>query len=207
MTNPWFFTLTLRRCLLTRRQVTGLRNSFTKLRHRKAWGKSKGFYQIEVGTLKPVVTDLYGGRIQTGVYSANLHIHALVDWSGDPLPNFDNLTREEMRETWLSKVWKTVTDGSYIVYATPCWHPQHAVDFYLTRHMAKRVGAQWAAEYINKVFRNTKLVQGFGWTQTERLKQKVEMSLDEANFYTPSCPECGSENVSCMDFTPEGRAF
>lgn len=183
MKNPWFITLTLVRSQLTPELLKSLRNMFTKLRHRKFWGKSKGFYQIEVGTVK--------GN------TANLHIHTIVDWRGGELIDFLGLEEWEKSGTCLSEEWEDITKNSWIVDSRPCFNPYTAISLYLTGHMSKRIGFPKDEKLINWALKGSRLVQGYGWTKKERKKRPRDMVL---GGFVRRCVSCGARNSLVSEY-------
>lgn len=138
MKNPHLVTLTLKRRVLTRDNVSLIRKYFTRLRHKKVWkGVTKGFYNIELGN---ITEDGY----------CNIHIHTIYD--GPDIPQKE-----------LSKAWRGVTKDSYVVWIERS-RGRDAECRYLAKHFCKvaKGSTEGLKKVINSALKNTKLVQGFG---------------------------------------------
>jgi len=175
MKNPWFITLTLVRQKLTPQLPIQIRKYFTRLRHRKEWRGKSGIYQIEIGTIKDENE------------SCNIHIHSIVDWDGEGLKKW--APYRGSKKHFLSRIWKDITKGSYIVDAEPCNSPGDAIKYYLTLHMAKRVGNPVHRDLINRCLTGTRLIQGYGTL--------THVSL---NIHDTVCEHCGAVNSYVSSF-------
>lgn len=142
MKAPRFLTLTKVRSMMSRELISGLRNSFTQLRHRKVWTAMGGFYNIELGTFR-----------REG--SVNVHIHSIFD-------------RLFMPRKKLEKAWLAVTGDSHIVHIRRCEDAEDAM-WYMTKHFFKiakpekgKVFTEKQRETLSIFLKNTRLVQGYG---------------------------------------------
>lgn len=150
MKDPHFLTLTLKRRLLRRENITRLRENFTKLRHRGIWAPvSGGFYNIELGSINDDDT-------------CNMHMHVLYD--GPDIAHSD-----------IKKAWHDITGDSYIVYITKCWDRKGAM-WYLSKHFCKLTAIynDHQAFLINFCIRNTRMVQGFGSLKHLNIRHECE---------------------------------
>ena len=172
MQHPYFITLTFVRKNLTQHAVKKIRNDFTKLRHRKFWRATGGIYQIEVGNL-----DNWG--------QCNLHIHIIADfpkWE-KTFDIFGSLSNTTKRRTALSKNWYEITGDSFIVDVKRIHSAKHIIKQYLTKHMAKRIGAKKHADMINRALRGSRLVQGFG-----------TLTHCSMRYFLVECPNCHAKD-------------
>lgn len=134
-----FLTLTMRNIpdeTVTRDDVKFLRDSFTKLRHTKAWSRwvQGGFYFFHVTNQ---------GR--------GWHIHLHVLYTGYYIP-----------QNWLSKTWKKITRTSYIVDVRACPDPEKGLHYLLADLLRPPDIKPEHHTTFNDLFYRTRLVQGFG---------------------------------------------
>lgn len=152
--------------------VTKLRTYFRRLRHHKVWDSSaRGIYCIEVGEIDDLGC-------------STLHIHAFID-SGF------------MEQKKLSRTWKVVTGGSYIVdirAVNRTAGDSRSVMEYVTKYLAKIPHGvpEWKARLYNDTFHGTRLIQVFGFPHGGY----------QLDVRQPVCPYCGSVDVYCLDFEP-----
>lgn len=142
MEEPMFLTLTKKRVVLSRDLVSGVRNSFTYLRHKKVWTARGGLYNVELGTIQED-------------NSVNLHLHSVLDGSYMP-------------QAKLKKEWKKITLDSHGVDIRWCKSLEDTM-WYVTKHFFKIVKPEKGKnitedqrEYIHRVLKNTHLIQGYG---------------------------------------------
>lgn len=167
--NIRFMTLTLKPIPdLTRERVDEVRGYFRKLIRLKTWKRyvHGGLYVIEV--------------TQT---EKGYHYHFHVLYQGKYFPFLE-----------LRRIWKKVTNGSYIVWIKRCRDLKKSMD-YLLYYISKIEKGNIPESDFVKAFKGIKLIQFFGiWC---RLKGCVEKAL---------CKLCGSTDwISWFDYmSPKG---
>lgn len=136
MKNPVLLTLTTKRCMLTRKNVSRIRRWFDRLRHKKIWRARGGLYNIEIGELDDM-------------RMCNLHIHAIID-------------SVYMPQKKISEEWERIS-GSKIVDIRAVKIRKGLAIRYLIKHCVKiGKGLYEQKEYVNSVLHLTRLIQGFG---------------------------------------------